>query len=178
MEFEKPKTKHLVLKPKEIERTDKLIRPGDGNAISVQLMHQQNRIGDEKAAERKKTGDPFPTASGTRPPVLPSAFRHKDVAITDAPAHATPEEAIKVHDILDENRIADHKSGWGRIRSFNARKSRRDRDFIIVVGGLNLVLIITMKVLKDDVSFVFCISGMTLFTAMAAWIMYQVMDDY
>jgi hypothetical protein len=178
MEFEKPNTKHLVLKPKEVEKTDKFVRPGDGTAISVQLIHQQNQIGEMKAAARKKTGDPFPTSSAAPMPALSSAFKHKEIAITDLPSHASGEEAIRVHDILDENRAADEISGWGKIKNWTKRKSKRDRDFVVVVGGVNLALIIAMRVMKDNVVFVYAISGMTLFTAMAAWIMFMVMDDY
>jgi len=178
MEFEKPNTKHLVLKPKEVERTDKLARPGDGTEISVQLIHQQNQIGDMKAAARKKTGDPFPASSNAPMPVLSSAFRHKEVAITDLPSHPEDEEAIRVHDILEENRVADDLSGWAKIKRWTKRKSRRDRDFIIVVGGMNLGFLLVMRLLPSAVTLVYGISGMTLATVMIGWMMYMVMDDY
>ena len=148
MEFEKPKTKHLVLKPKEVERTDKLARPGDGTEISVQLMHQQNRVGDEKAAARRKTGDPFPAATDAREPALHSAFRHKEIAITDLPSHPADEEAIRVHDILQENHHADQASGWGRIQSWAKRKSRRDRDFVLVVGAIDLAFLLAIRLMQ------------------------------
>jgi hypothetical protein len=178
MDFEKPNTKHLVLKPKEIEKTDKLAREGDGTAISVQLMHQQNRVGDLKAAERRRTGDPFPTASGAPEPALSAAFKPKEIALTDLPSHPGDEEAIKVHEILYENRIAEELSGWARIKRWTKRKSRRDRDFLLAVGTVDLGFVLIMVYMPSQVTLVYGLSGITLFTTMVAWIMYMVMDDY
>jgi hypothetical protein len=178
MEFEKPKTKHLVLKPKEVVRTDALARPGDGTEISVQLMHQQNVVGDQKAAARKKAGDPFPAPSSGSAPPLAAAFKLKEINPMDKPSQPGDEEAIHVPGILLENRVADEISGWGRIKRWTRRKSKRDRDFIYGVGGLDLVILIVMWVMKDHVAMVFGLSAITLITSMAAWIMYGVMDDY
>jgi hypothetical protein len=178
MNDEKPPTKRLVLKPKEFERTDKIARPGDGTEISVQLMHQQNRIGDEKAAAKKRTGAPFLSASNAPMPALPPIFKHKEIAVTDRPAHEGDEEAIHVPNILVENSVAEQDSGWGRIKRWGRRKSRRDKDFIMVVGGIDLALVILMRVMHDTVTMVFGISAITLITVMAGWFMYFVMDDY
>jgi hypothetical protein len=178
MEYEKPSTKHLVLKPKEIIQTDKLARPGDGTAISVQLMHQQNAIGEQKSAERKRTGAPFAAFSAAPEPALAPVFKPKEIALTDLPSHPEDEEAIRVHEILAANRVAEDLSGWGRIQRWTKRKSKRNRDFVLMVGGLDLAIVIGMRVMQDQVSMVWGISAITLFTSMTWWIMYMVMDDY
>ena len=54
MDDEKPDTRHLVLKPKEVVPTDPPSRPGDGTAISVQLIHRQNRLAEEKRSRRRR----------------------------------------------------------------------------------------------------------------------------
>ena len=69
MEDEKPDTRHLVLKPKEIELTEERSRPGDGTAISVQLIHRQNVLAEEKAARDRRRGRDLP-----RPPAVPSSY--------------------------------------------------------------------------------------------------------
>src|SRR5271163_844774 len=104
MNDEKPSTKHLVLKPKEIVPLDSVARPGDGNAISVQLIHKQNELAEQKAAARKKTQAPFPLALGGNESPLSPAFRPKEIVPTDQPTHTGDEEAIRVPDILLQNR--------------------------------------------------------------------------
>jgi hypothetical protein len=45
---DKPSGRKLVLKPREVTRTDPSARPGDGTEISVALIHRQNRIAEER----------------------------------------------------------------------------------------------------------------------------------
>jgi hypothetical protein len=178
MDDKKPSTKHLVLKPREIIPTDKLARPGDGTAISVELMHQQNAIGELKSAERMRTGAPFPGFSAEPEPALAPVFKPKEVAPMDLPAQPGDEEAIRVHGILAENQVAEEQSGWGRIRSWSKRKSKRDKDFMLAVGGVDLAILAVMGVMRDQITMVFGLSAITLFTSVTAWIMFVVMDDY
>ena len=117
MADEKPSTKHLVLKPKEIIPTDRLSRTGDGTAISVQLIHEQNRIAEER-------------------------------------------------------------SGWGRIKRWSKRKSRRGRDFIILVGGFDLGIVLLMRLMPSGVTLIYGTAAITLVTSMFGWILFFVMDDY
>ena len=178
MEDEKPSTKRLALKPRVMTPTDTVSRPGDGTAISVQLMHEQNRVGEQKAAQRKIKGDPFLPPSDATEPALSPVFKPKDISLTDQPSYPGDEEAVHVPDLLLENRIAEDLSGWGRIKSWTKRKSKRDRDFIFGVGGMDLAILIMMRVMPSQSTFVFGLSAITLFTTMAAWVMYMVMDDY
>jgi hypothetical protein len=178
MEPEKPSTRHLVLKHKEVVLTDERACHGDGTAISVQLMHEQNRVADQKAAARKKTGDPFPDSSAIAEEPLAPVFKPKEIALTDPKPFSGDEEAIHIPEFLLENRIAEENSGWGRIKHWRRRRSRRDRDFIVAVGGVDLAIIILMRVMPGEGTLVFGLSGITLFTTMSAWIMYMVMDDY
>ncbi|HEY4989136.1 MAG TPA: hypothetical protein VII09_04975 [Opitutaceae bacterium] len=178
MDDEKPDTRHLVLKPKEIELTDALSRPGDGTALSVQLIHQQNRLAEEKALRRKRPtlgeADAKPAVARALPPV----FKPKVLNPLDPPVRPGDEEAITVPDILLENRIAEDRSGWGRLKRRKRRKSRRNRDFVLLVGGLDLTIAILMKVMASAVTMVYGLSAIALITSTFAWIMFVVNDDY
>jgi hypothetical protein len=178
MDDEKPSTKHLVLKPKEIVPTDNRSRPGDGQAISVQLIHRENVLAEQRAAERMKSKAPF-IAPAAAPPPLSPIFKPKEIVPLDPPAPADDEEAIKVPDILLENRIAEVESGWGRIFHKKRRRiSKRTRDFLIVVGSADLAVCAFVHWSFNAISFVYGIAAATLLTSTVAWIMFAVMDDY
>ena len=179
MDDEKPSTKHLVLKPKEIVPTDNVSRPGDGQAISVQLIHRENVLAEQRAAERRRGNVPFPAPEGAEAPPLSPIFKPKEIVPLDPPAPADDEEAIKVPDILLENRIAEVESGWGRIfHRKRKRISRRTRDFLIVVGSADLAVCAFVRGSFNAVSFIYGIAAVTLLTSSVAWIMFAVMDDY
>ena len=179
MDDEKPDTRHLMLKPKEIILTEERARPGDGMAISVQLIHRQNQLAEEKSAGRGPDKREAPLAlPAEAPPPLSPVFKHREFVPTDLPASADDDEAISVPDILLENRIAEQNSGWGRIKRWNKRKSKRDRDFLLLVGGLDLAIVVAMKLMANTVSTIFGMAAITLVTTMFAWIMFVVNDDY
>jgi hypothetical protein len=179
MDDEKPDTRHLVLKPKEIVLTEERALPGDGKAISVQLIHRQNQLAERKSAARDRKGSEEPLALPPEaPPPLSPVFKHTEFVPANPPPKADDEEAISVPEILLENRIAEDESGWGRIKSWKKRKSRRDRDFILLVGSLDLAIVIAMKYMDNTVSSIFGIAAITLVTTMFAWVMFVVNDDY
>ncbi len=177
MDDEKPSTKHLVLKPKEITPTDGLSRPGDGTAFSVQLIHAQNKAAEEKSVLRKKSGTPFPMPTEPEPALSP-AFKPKTIESVNPMASPDDEEAIHVAEILLENRIAEERSGWKRLRFWRRRKSKRTRDFLVVVGSIDFAIVLSMRLMPSDIVLIYGISGITLATSMIGWIMFFVMDDY
>jgi hypothetical protein len=178
MDDEKPDTRHLVLKPKEIVPMDNVARPGDGTAISVQLMHRQNKLAAEKASGRRPD-EVAPLARPAQPqPELPPVFKVPEIMPLDPPSKPGDEEAIRIPDILLANRVAEEKSGWGRIKRWTSRKSKRNRDFILLVGGLDLTIAIGMKVMSNPVTMIYGIAAITLTTSTVAWVMFVVNDDY
>jgi hypothetical protein len=179
MDDEKPSTKHLVLKAKEIVPTDSIARPGDGQTISVQLIHRENQLAEEKAAARRRTQAPFPASPGASEPPLPPVFKPKEIVPIDPPAHANEEEAIRVPSILLENQIAEEEAGWARIFLRKRRKiSKRTRDFLLLVGPMDLAVVLFVRWSLNGVSLIFGISAVTLLTSSVAWIMFVVMDEY
>lgn len=178
MEEEKPNTSHLVLKPKEIVPTDPPSRPGDGTAISVQLFHQQNKLAEERLSGRKRR-DQRPAAPARAPePALPPVFKAKEIIPLNAPAFPDDDEAIAVPDMLVENKVAEVNSGLADVKHRKWRKSKRDRDFILIVGSLNLGIAALMKVMPGVVTMVYGLSAITLVTSTFGWIMYVVNDDH
>jgi len=177
MDDEKPDTRHLVLKPKEIFPIDNPSRAGDGSAISVQLIHRQNQVAEEKASKGKRRGARPPPGAPT-PAQVPPGFKAKEIAPVNRPAHAGDEEAISVPEILIENQIAEVESGLANVKRRKRRRSRRTRDFILVVGGLDLAIVIAMKLMPGVISVIFGLSAIALLTSMLAWVVFGVMDDY
>jgi hypothetical protein len=177
MDDEKPDTRHLALKPKVIELTEERSRPGDGTAISVQLIHKQNALAQEKAAKEKRRGRSAPSPPAAEPAPAP-VFKPREIVPTDLPAKPGDEESISVPDILLENQIAEHQSGWWRVKGRKRRKSRRNRDFLLLVGGLDLAIAVLMRVMSNTVSTIYGVAGITLITSTFAWIMFVVNDDY
>jgi hypothetical protein len=176
MDDEKPSTKHLVLKPREVVPIDRLSRPGDGTAISVQLIHEQNRLAEEKVSNRKREGTAFPVPSAE--PGIPQGFKAREIDPVNMPARPGDEEAIHVPEMLLQNRIAEERSSWGRVKRWKKRKTRRNLDFLIGVGSIDLAIMAVMLFTHNEVSLIFGISGITLVTSVAAWVMYVVMDEY
>lgn len=177
MEFEKPDTSHLALKPKEIVPTDSRSLPGDGKAISVQLIHQQNRIAEEKASKRKKRD--------SRPPLLggaqggpPPGFKESDIDRVNVPALPGDGEAVNVPEMLRENVAAEVDSGVAGVRPRKRRLSRRTRDFALLVGSIDAAIIVYVRIAANPLAFAYGIAGITLVTSTIAWVTFVVMDDY
>lgn len=173
MDDEKPDTSHLVLKPKEIVLTENPSRPGDGTAISVQLIHRQNQVAEEKASRGLPRGIRAPA-----PAQAPPGFKAKEITTVNPPAHPTDEEAISVPGILMENHIVEVESGLADIKHRKRRRSRRTRDFILVVGSLDLAIAVAMRMMPGPMTLVYGLAGITLVTSMLAWVTFGVMDDY
>jgi hypothetical protein len=115
---------------------------------------------------------------GDEPP-LSAAFKPKDIVPMDQPGHPDDDEAIKVPDILLQNKIAEMESGWGRIQHRKQRLiSRRTRDFLLIVGLADLAIVCFMKKYLNAVSMVYGISAVTVLSTTVAWVMFVVMDEY
>jgi hypothetical protein len=178
MDDEKPDTRHLVLKPKVITLTEERSVTGDGTAISVQLIHKQNQLAEDKSRGKKRRGAEAPPPGAAQSPALSPVFKPREFAPTDPPVGQSDEEAISVPGILLENRIAEQQKGWWRVKRKKKRASRRNRDFILVVGGIDLAIAIIMKVMANTMSTVYGVAGITLVTTTVAWVMFVVNDDY
>jgi hypothetical protein len=153
MDEDKPPVRRLVLRPKEIIPTEERSLPGDGSAISVSLMHRQNEI-----AEAKAVGMP----SGEQ-----------------APPAARDEAAIRVHDILRQNLIAAADPRSELIAMPARRTSRRNRDFMLVLGvALAAAGALSFVFREDRRVIALALVGVVVLTLVLAWILYGVMEKY
>jgi hypothetical protein len=177
MEFEKPETKHLVLKPKAIVPTDTTVAQGDPSRISVQQIHAQNVQAEKDKSKGKRAKAPAQLALPGKPSI-PAGFRHRDIEVLNEVADPEDIDAVSIPEILLENRIAEEKSGWGQIKRWGRRRSKRGRDFLIVVGTTDLLIGIAMKTMPGQMMVVCGLSAITLVTICVGWVMFMVMDPY
>jgi hypothetical protein len=174
---ETPPVRKLVLKAKDITPTDSAARVGDGTAISVRLMHKVNELAERESGGRGTANPDMETPAA--PPEAPSPFARRDVDLTDAPTQTADGTAISASLILKQNRIAEERHAPELIALPTRRRSKRMLDFLLLEavgslldGGLVLALPTTIG------SLVLGLFLFVFFTAMLAWIIFGVMDDY
>ncbi len=173
---DKPQPKsRFALKQKDVDAVDKVARPGDGTAISVKLMHQVNQIAEGKAPGRW-SGDLMTPPEEEIPEGLPSVFKPKEITPMDQPGG---EEAISVPGMLHRNHAAAVKAAPELIAMPAKRRSRRNRDFLVLVGGALLTVGVLGLVFRDDRQMVaLSLFGVVFTTVILAWVMYGIMDRY
>jgi hypothetical protein len=174
MEDEKPPVRRLVLKARDVDPVDKPSRPGDGTAISVRLMHLGNNLAAEHPREQ------WPGAAA-QPPVEgdPSIFKPKEVTPIDPPSYLGDEGAISVSGMLHENRAAADDSTPELIAMPPRRRSRRNRDFLILLSCALASFGTLAALFRSDMQLVgLAAFGIVFLTVILAWIMYGVMDKY
>jgi hypothetical protein len=177
METPPPKSR-LVLKPREVEAVDKVARPGDGTAISVKLIHRENQISADKGSGHW-SGDLMTPPEAFEPEDLPSVFKPKEITPMDRPSGPGGEEAISVPGMLHRNHAAAMNSGPELIAMPVKRRSRRNRDFLLLLGGALLSVGVLALVFRDDRQMVaLSLFGIVFTTVILSWVMYGVMDRY
>jgi hypothetical protein len=152
MEDGTPPVRRLKLRPNEPIPTEERSLPGDGTAFSVSLAHHQNKVAEAKAAA-------LPKAEQPPPPQDP--------------------EAIRIHDILSQNVHAAQDPRSELIAMPKGRRSRRNRDFLVLVGAaLAADLVLTLIFRKDLRVIALAQAAICTLTLMLTWIIYGVMENY
>ena len=111
-------------------------------------------------------------------PQLPKGFKMTEFEVFNDVARPNDEDAVSVEEILHENRIAEDRSGWGRIVDWRRRKSHRGRDFLLVVGTVDLAIAFAIMTEPNVVTTIYGIAAITLVTTTVAWVMFMIMDPY
>jgi len=179
MDDQEPPIRRLVLKQKEVVPTDSVSRPGDGTAISVQLIHRQNQLAEERLAGAGWEGLPRPAPEEADPTGGSPAFKPKEVTPIDPPSFPGDDSAISVEGMLHRNRLAADDSLPELIAMPQRRSSRRHRDFAVVLGVAVLSFGSLAVVFRHDLQIVgLATFGIVFATAILAWVIYGVMDHY
>ncbi len=177
---ETPPVRRLVLKPKEVEHTDTVARPGDGTEISVQLMHRQNEIAAQRSSLRKPDDSTQSLSDhATVAPEGPFVLKPKEITHTETVALPGDGTAISVELIHRQNKIADEKLGPEIVAMPVRRRSRRTRDFIMlmtVAGSMDIIFMLMLP--RSAGALLMGLFGLGFVAAMLGWIMFGVMDDY
>lgn len=116
-------------------------------------------------------------------PPVPTARDHAVMAGPSVPASRTPATAKSddpndVFTHLQGNRAVEKRHGLDKVE-IRKRKSRRKRDFWLLLVGGNLAIIGAVVVTNINVvTVIFGLSGLIIFSLGLSWVMWQVMDKY
>lgn len=138
--------------------------------------------------ERDFKRDNAPTAASPPPPSVKELAKMATAAAPVAsghkalPAHATgkakADDPNDVYAVLKQNRQAAAKHGLNDVE-IKKIKSRRKRDFWLIIVGGNLAIIGGVWLSGINViTVIFGLAGLILFSISVSWIMWQVMDRY
>jgi hypothetical protein len=177
MDDETPPVRRLTLKPKEVIPTDPVARSGDGTAISVQLMHRENKLADDKRAGIEP--DMAAAHPGSAPEAASSLSQHEpEVPASTGMPEAPADGVIDVSDMMRANLLAANERE-GLIAMPKPRRSRRRQDFAVILGLGAAATIVLMVLFKSDAQIVAMgMFAIVFLTVILAWIMFGVMDKY
>jgi hypothetical protein len=152
-----PPRKFFQLKPTEFERVNQAPAPAADPAAPA------TRPSEPSANQRIDVRDLIKIGAGTAP-VLG--------------ANAVVNRANDVHAMLKQNLAADDAAGLNQVAPRPKRRSRRKRDFWLLLIPVNLFFGYMAISGGNAVAFVYGIGGIALFTSGLTWVMWFVMDDY
>jgi len=152
MADESPAVRRLALKPKEIVPTEERSLPGDGTALSVELMHSMNRNAEARAALQPRLAG----GGGEEDP-----------------------EAIRVADILRQNLAAQPDPRDTLIAMPEKRVSRRRRDFLLLLSCSGSAALFIGYIFRNSMQMAgLALSGIAMLTLMLTWVLFGVMERY
>jgi predicted phage tail protein len=121
--------------------------------------------------------DSDPLAYGDPPPVKHTLTSAKFEAL-NAPTAATP-PPVDVHQVLRDNLARENAAGMNAVKPVPPRRSRRKRDYWLVLIFGNLAIAATVHLAGGNVvTVVYGFSGIILLSSGLTWVMWFVMDDY
>lgn len=93
--------------------------------------------------------------------------------------HALKSEPNDVHSILRTNQSREAAQGLYDVKAGQRRPSRRLRDYLLLmIGGNGAIALLVVMVGPNILTVMFGLSGMTLLSVSASWIMWVLLRDY
>jgi hypothetical protein len=171
MDDKEPPIRRLALKPRE---------PLPGNTgAGAEPPRAAGVSGEEASSEIRWDGIPSGPPGGAETPQGGSAFKPKEIVPMDPPSFPGDESAIDVHDMLHQNRRAADESAPALIAMPRRKRSRRHRDFGLVLGAAAVSFVVLGLVFIHNLPFLgLATFGIVFTTAILGWIIYGIMDKY
>ena len=175
MDDETPPARKLGLRPRDVTPSDTRSRPGDGTEISVPLMIRANKLAEEKLAREGRAIAPRPPATEPEP----APFKQAEFTPVDPPSQPGDAAVITVDEILRQNQAAARESAPELIAMPTRRRSRRNRDFALIVGVAIAAALTLLVTFRHDLPVIgLALSAIAFVTIIFAWILFGVMDKY
>lgn len=133
--------------------------------------------------EREFKRDNAPAAAAPPPPTVKELAMMAGAPTADpsrrkAAPTAKPGDPNDVYAVLQQNRQSAAKHGLNEVE-IKKVKSRRKRDFWLILVGGNLAIIGGVWLSGINViTVIFGLAGLIIFSLSVSWIMWQVMDRY
>jgi len=122
--------------------------------------------------------DPAPRPSDDPPPVKHTLTTAKFEALNEPTAAPTP-APTDVYQVLQDNLARENAVGLNVVKPVPPRRSRRKRDFWLVLIGGNLAIMASVGFTSINVmTVIYGFAGVILLSSGLTWIMWFVMDDY
>jgi hypothetical protein len=166
-----PPTRRLVLKPRGAI-------PPEPAGAAASPVRRQDPPAQESAEEIRWDGLPAPR-QGAPEGAVPAGFMEKEIVPTDPPPRAGDESAISIQRMLHQNKQAADRTTPELIAMPRRMRSRRHRDFMLVLGPALLASVAAVEVFKKTPE-VAClvIFGIAFAAATLGWLIYGMMDRY
>jgi hypothetical protein len=133
-----------------------------------------------KPTEFEVTNRPADDTPGHAPIDVQQLYRQANTPQPPAPGVILPSQAEnEVHAILRANVARDDAQGRNAVVPGRRRMSRRKRDYWLLLGGGNLLVVLIVLGLGVNVmTFAFGFAAIVLLSLVLTWMMWFVMDDY
>ena len=123
--------------------------------------------------------DATPLPSDDDPPPVKHTLTTAKFEAVNAPIAAPTPAPTDVYQVLQDNLAHENAAGMNVVKPVPPRRSRRKRDFWLVMIGGNLAIMASVGATNINVmTVIYGFAGVILLSSGLTWIMWFVMDDY
>jgi hypothetical protein len=120
-----------------------------------------------------------PLPSDDDSPPVKHALTTATFEALNAPTSGSAPHPTDVHQVLQDNLARENAAGINDLKPKPPRRSRRKRDYWLVLIFGNLAIVATVHLAGGNiVSNLFGFAGIILLSVSLTWVMWFVMDDY